>query len=90
MPRQRVIAGADILDRDTGIKAGSLNTILKRPPDIVIELIARRHRMGLLGRKLHEFGIEGDRAEAVIGAITGNHRLCRAGIHVASLVARSR
>src|SRR5262249_20477880 len=46
----------------------------------VIKCPARRHGGGLLVREPHQFGIDRDRAKAVIAAVAGNHRLRRGGI----------
>ena len=50
----------------------------------MIELAGGRHGAGLIGREPHQFGIDGDRPEAVIAPIAGDHRLRRIGVESCS------
>ena len=58
---ERVVAGGNILDRHAGVEAGFADALLERRAGIVIELVARRHGLRLLGGELHQFGIDRDR-----------------------------
>src|SRR5215212_588961 len=76
-----MIAGGNILDRDLRVEAAAADALGECLADIMIELVPRGHVARVLLGELHQVGVEGDRAEAIVAAVTGNHRLlgCPAG-----------
>jgi hypothetical protein len=61
-----VIAGPDILGRDSRLVARDPEPLAEIPDDIVIHLVVRRHGARLRVGELHQLGIDGDRGEPIV------------------------
>ena len=71
---QGVISRRDVLDRQVGRVAGSIETPGQRRLDVVVELVLARHDLRLRFREFHQFGVDHDTAEAVVLPILRDHR----------------
>jgi len=77
---ERVVTRRNVLEPPRSRRGPHCGSVLERPPDVVIHLVLRRHGVRLLAGEPHQFGIDDNRAETIVAAIAGDHRLRGGGI----------
>ena len=82
---ERVIAGRDVFHRDLGVGTATPVALFGGLADVMVDLVARRHGARVLFGKLHQVWIDGQRAEPVVAAIAGDHRLRGSRIELPAL-----
>ena len=77
-----VVTRPHILDGGLGGEPRAGNPLIERAGGVLIELVTLSHGARLLAREPHQVGVQGNRAEAVVVAVAGNHGLSRRGVYL--------